>query len=83
MVGLVAFDQAMRRERWCSGPIGVMANGLPMLVKRAGVDSWVVGNILGVSSVAAADGKVLWRYAHPECHRPRAAQNVHHGGRKI
>jgi hypothetical protein len=36
-----------------------------MRVNLDGVDQIVIVNPLGVASVNAADGKVLWKYAHP------------------
>jgi outer membrane protein assembly factor BamB len=67
--GLVAFEQATGKERWHSASIGPMAYGSPMLIRLEGVEQFVIVNPLGVTSVSAEDGKVLWKYAH-ECKIP-------------
>jgi len=64
-VGVVAFDQATGKERWRSGAIGPMAYPSPKLVTLDGSDQIVVVNAKGAAAVSAADGKVLWEYAHP------------------
>ncbi len=63
-VGMVALDQASGQERWRSASIGPMAYGSPMLVNIDGVDQFVLINTLGAAAVSA-EGKVLWKYAHP------------------
>jgi outer membrane protein assembly factor BamB len=63
--GIVAFDQATGQERWRSGPIGSMDYSSPMWLTLDGVEQFVIVNGLGVAGVNAADGKVLWKYAHP------------------
>jgi len=63
-IGFAAFDQATGKERWHSGPIGEMAYGSAKLITLDGVDQFVVVNGDGATSVAAADGKKLWSYAH-------------------
>ncbi len=68
-IGMVALDQATGKERWRSGGIGPMAYGSPMLVNVDGVHQFVIVNTAGAASVGAADGKVLWKYAH-ECKIP-------------
>lgn len=68
-VGMVAFDQKTGQERWKSESIGPMAYGSPLLVNVEGVEQFVIVNNVGAASVRAADGKVLWKYAH-ECKIP-------------
>ncbi len=63
--GIVALDQATGKERWRSAGIGPMAYGSPLLVEVEGTEQFVIVNNLGVASVRASDGKVLWKYAHP------------------
>jgi outer membrane protein assembly factor BamB len=72
-VGLVALDQATGKERWRSAEIGPMAYGSPLLLTLSGVEQFVIVNNPGVTAVDAAQGKVLWKYAH-ECKIP--APNV-------
>ncbi len=62
--GIVAFEQATGKERWRSGPIGPMAYGSPMLITIDGVEQFVIVNPNGAAAVSAADGKVLWKFAH-------------------
>ena len=62
--GIVAFDQATGKERWRSGGIGPMAYASPLLVNIQGTEQFVIVNALGAAGVRAADGKVLWKYAH-------------------
>lgn len=68
-VGVVALEQASGKERWRSSGIGAMGYGSPMLVNIEGTDQFVIVNPTGVASVSAADGKVLWKFAH-ECKIP-------------
>jgi outer membrane protein assembly factor BamB len=63
--GLAAFDQATGQERWHSGPIGPMGYGSPLLVTVEGTEQFVIVNPVGVAAISAADGKVLWKFAHP------------------
>ncbi len=67
--GIVAFEQGTGKERWRSGSIGPMAYGSPMLIRLDGVEQFVIVNPVGVASVSAQDGKLLWKYAH-ECKIP-------------
>ena len=78
-VGMVALDQATGNEAWKSGPIGNMAYGSPMLVNVDGVDQAVIVNGKGAAGVSAADGQVLWEYAH-RCNIP--VPNVTRAGRR-
>jgi len=64
-VGVVALEQATGKEVWKSGPIGPMAYATPLVLNIDGVEQIVVVNPKGAAAVAAADGKVLWEYAHP------------------
>ncbi len=64
-VGVVALDQATGKEQWRSGPIGPQAYGSPKIVTLEGVDQIVIVNKSGAAAVSAADGKVLWQFAHP------------------
>jgi outer membrane protein assembly factor BamB len=78
--GIVAFEQETGKERWHSASIGPMAYGSPMLVRLQGVEQFVIVNSVGVASVSAEDGKVLWKYAH-ECKIPIPNVTVMGGGR--
>ena len=63
--GIVALEQASGKERWRSGPIGPMAYGSGVAPSPSkGVEQFVIVNSLGAAAVSAADGKVLWKYAH-------------------
>jgi outer membrane protein assembly factor BamB len=64
-IGLVAYDQITGKEKWHSSGIGPMAYGSPMKINIAGMDQIVIVNPQGAAAVSAADGKLLWKYAHP------------------
>jgi hypothetical protein len=42
-----------------------MAYASPRVIQVEGVDQVVIVNTLGVAAVSPADGKLLWKYAHP------------------
>jgi outer membrane protein assembly factor BamB len=63
-VGVVALDQVTGVERWRSAPVGPLAYGSPRIVSLGGVDQVVTISPNGAAAVSAADGKVLWQYAH-------------------
>jgi outer membrane protein assembly factor BamB len=63
--GVVAFEPATGKVRWQSPPIGDMEYASPRLVTIGGVDQFVIVNRAGAVGVAAAGGKILWKYAHP------------------
>ncbi len=67
--GVVAYDQTTGKERWRSAAIGQLSYPSPMLTTIASVDQVTVVNSAGVSAVSAADGKLLWKYAH-RCNIP-------------
>ena len=64
-VGLIAYDQVTGKEQWRSGGIGPMGYGSPMKINLEGQDQIVIVNPQGAAAVSAADGKLLWQYAHP------------------
>ena len=64
-VGLIAYDQVTGKEQWRSGGIGPMGYGSPMKINLEGQDQMVIVNPQGAAAVSAADGKLLWQYAHP------------------
>jgi outer membrane protein assembly factor BamB len=78
--GIAAFEQGTGKERWRSASIGPMAYGSPMLIRLEGIEQSVIVNPLGVTSVSAEDGKVLWKYAHP-CKIPIPNVTVLGGGK--
>jgi outer membrane protein assembly factor BamB len=59
---LVAYDLATGKPRW-TGPAGGTGYSSPQLVTINGVQQIVLLNSNGATSVAAADGKVLWQHA--------------------
>jgi hypothetical protein len=79
-VGFVALDQVTGQERWRSPAIGLMAYASPKRITVDGVDQFVIVNPKGAAAVSAADGKVLWEYAHP-CMIPIPNVSVLGGGK--
>jgi outer membrane protein assembly factor BamB/multidrug transporter EmrE-like cation transporter len=61
---LVAYDLATGAPRWF-GPDGGDSYSSPHLVTIAGVPQIVLMSAPGATSVAPADGKLLWKYAWP------------------
>jgi outer membrane protein assembly factor BamB/multidrug transporter EmrE-like cation transporter len=59
---LVAYDLATGAPRWF-GPDGGDSYSSPHLVTIAGVPQIVLMSAAGATSVAPADGKLLWKYA--------------------
>ena len=69
---LVAYDLATGDPRW-SGPAGGEGYSSPHLVTIDGVAQILLMSGAGTTSVAPADGKVLWKHAwrgSPSCSRP-------------
>ena len=61
---LVAYDLATGKPRW-TGPAGATSYSSPQLVTINGVPQIVLLNSNGATSVAPADGKLLWQHAWP------------------
>jgi outer membrane protein assembly factor BamB len=61
---LVAYDQGTGKPRW-TGPAGGTGYSSPQLVTINGVQQVVLLNSNGATSVALADGKLLWQHAWP------------------
>ncbi len=61
---LVAYDLATGTPRWF-GPDGGDGYSSPQLVTIDGVPQIVLMSAFGATSVAPADGKLLWKYAWP------------------
>ncbi len=61
---LVAYDLATGAPRW-SGPDGGDSYSSPHLVTIDGVPQIVLMSAVGATSVAPADGKLLWKYSWP------------------
>jgi len=61
---LVAYDLATGAPRW-SGPDGGDSYSSPQLVTLDGVPQVLLMSAAGATSVAPADGKLLWKYAWP------------------
>ncbi len=61
---LAAYDLATGAPRW-SGPDGGDSYSSPQLVTIDGVAQIVLMSAAGATSVAPADGKLLWKYAWP------------------
>ncbi len=59
---LVAYDLATGKPRW-TGPAGGTGYSSPQLVTINGVQQIVLLNSNGATSVAVADGKLLWQHA--------------------
>lgn len=62
--GVVAFDQATGKEIWRSPAVGELAYSAPAVINIGGVDQVVIVTVEGASGVSAADGKLLWQFAH-------------------
>jgi outer membrane protein assembly factor BamB len=58
---LVAYDLATGKPRW-TGPMGGVSYSSPQLATIAGVPQVLLANATGLTSVAPADGKVLWQH---------------------
>jgi outer membrane protein assembly factor BamB len=58
---LVAYDLATGKPRW-TGPKGGVSYSSPQLATIAGVPQVLLANATGLTSVAPADGKVLWEH---------------------
>ena len=58
---LVAYDLATGKPRW-TGPKGGVSYSSPQLATIAGVPQVLLANATGLTSVAPADGKVLWQH---------------------
>lgn len=61
---LVAYDLATGKPRWL-GPGGSNSYSSPQLVTIDGVQQIVLMSSTGATSVALADGKLLWNYSWP------------------
>jgi outer membrane protein assembly factor BamB len=61
---LVAYDAATGAPRWL-GPAGGDSYSSPHLVTIGGVPQILLMSAAGVTSVAPADGTLLWKYAWP------------------
>lgn len=61
---LVAYDLASGKPRW-TGPAGGTGYSSPQLLTINGVPQIVLLHSNGVTSVAPADGKLLWEHAWP------------------
>jgi outer membrane protein assembly factor BamB len=61
---LVAYDRATGAPRW-SGPDGGDSYSSPHLVTIDGVAQILLMSAFGATSVAPADGKLLWKYSWP------------------
>ena len=62
--GIIAFDQVTGKELWRSKSVGELAYSAPMVLNIGGVDQVLIVTVEGASAVSAADGKLLWQYAH-------------------
>jgi len=58
---LVAYDLATGKPRW-TGPKGGVSYSSPQLATIGGVPQVLLANATGLTSVAPADGKVLWEH---------------------
>jgi len=61
---LVAYDAASGEPRW-TGPKGTVSYSSPQLLTIDGVAQILLSRGSGVSSLAPADGKLLWEHAYP------------------
>lgn len=61
---LIAYDRASGEPRW-TGPADGKSYSSPHLLEIDGVPQIVLMSGLGATSVAPADGKVLWQHAWP------------------
>ncbi|MCD6304102.1 MAG: PQQ-binding-like beta-propeller repeat protein [Planctomycetes bacterium] len=68
--GVVALRRATGEELWRSPPIGPMDYVTPRLATIDGTDQVLMVNRLGVTSVDASNGKLLWRYGGWTCRIP-------------
>ena len=63
--GIVALDQATGKEIWRSPGVGELAYASPMPLTIDGVEQILIVTVEGAAAVSAADGKLLWKFAHP------------------